>query len=170
MHVAVAPVTAANELHPGERIGFVDGSTERVSTFSGNHIGIVDPFLQTSVKPEQQFWMWLNPGSITSLRHDWTHPAFEPQADVATGIDALRLASEKWMRAWAVEHTPGNYYGESEEIDEDVAYEFAIDAGRETHIGPYEDARDHIDDEWWDHWQNITGENPHRGSYFSCSC
>ena len=77
------------------------------------------------------------------------------------------------MREWAVKHTPGNYYNDDDEtVDRDVAYEFAIEAGRENHIGPYEDARDHIDNEWWDHWENITGERAggRRGAYFSCSC
>lgn len=38
------------------------------------------------------------------------------------------------------------------------------------HIGPYEDARDYIDDTWWTHWETITGARGERGSYFSCSC
>lgn len=62
-----------------------------------------------------------------------------------------------------------DYYGDGER-SEDAAYAAAIAAGREHHIGPYEDARDYIDNEWWAHWEIITGERGDRDSYFSCSC
>jgi hypothetical protein len=40
------------------------------------------------------FWMFLKPGTITGLRHEWTHPAFEPQP-LPTN------ESEKWLREFA---------------------------------------------------------------------
>jgi len=69
IHVAVAPVTAAERLLPGMPCGLAG---TRV-----NPIGIVDPFLKDMVEPAQEFWLFLYPNTITSLRHDWTHPAFE---------------------------------------------------------------------------------------------
>jgi hypothetical protein len=27
------------------------------------------------VKEGEEFWMFLPPGSVTGLRHEWTHPA-----------------------------------------------------------------------------------------------
>jgi hypothetical protein len=62
-------------------------------------IGIVDPFLKGIVHPGQHFWMMLYPNTITSLRHDWTHPAFEPKASVP-GIDQV-AESERWLHDFA---------------------------------------------------------------------
>lgn len=162
IHVAVAPVTAAHNLRPGEHVGFTGKMVGR----DAKHIGIVDPFLAVNVKAGQSFWLFLYPGSITSLRHDWSHPSFigcvkeeRPQSD-----------SEKWMRAWAMRHMGEDYYGDGEHKSEDAAFQCAIQSGHDLYVGPYESTRDHIDDEWWNHWEIITGEKGKRGEYFSCSC
>lgn len=98
IHIAIAPVVAAERLYPGQEIGFVTSSTERVGA-SGTHIGIVDPFLKAPVYPEQRFYMMLFPQTITSLRHEWTHPAFS--AVEAENAKPDKSASEKWLREHA---------------------------------------------------------------------
>jgi hypothetical protein len=162
IHIAVAPVVAARTLKPGSRIGLAEDG--RADNLAEKDIGIVDPFLAAPVKPGDRFFMFLFPNTIRSLRHEWTHPAFrenDPARD--------KSRSEKWMRAWAMEHVSENYYGEGS-LSENDAYAFAIRAGHDLHIGPYESARDTIDTEWWGHWEAITGERGQRGEYFSCSC
>lgn len=99
IHIAVAPVIATVKLYPGQHIGLVLNDSTR-ATPCNNPIGIVDPFLNVPVYPEQRFWMFLYPQSITSLRHDWTHPAF--------GVPPCgsKDESEKWLRAYAVSMNP----------------------------------------------------------------
>ncbi|HEY7426992.1 MAG TPA: hypothetical protein VH682_22345 [Gemmataceae bacterium] len=80
IHIAVAPVTAAHRLAPGQHVGLVqEGNPERVGPCDRN-IGVVDPFLKGEVEPGQRFWLFLYPGTITGLRHVWTHPAFTAAA------------------------------------------------------------------------------------------
>ena len=80
IHIAVAPVTAAELLRPGQHVGFVrSGDLETVGPCA-SPLGIVDPFLSGAVEPGQRFWLFLYPNTITGLRHVWTHPAFTAAA------------------------------------------------------------------------------------------
>lgn len=79
IHVAVAPVTATCVMKPGTWCEFAQaGNTELVTTATGDNpvVGVVDPYLAHEVGPGDRFWLFLLPGSITGLRHIWTHPAF----------------------------------------------------------------------------------------------
>lgn len=93
IHIAVAPVRAMENLKPGTWLTWhVQGNTEQVVACNPTRaIGIVDPFLTQSIKEGQYFWMLVKPNTITSLRHEWEHPAFD---------DARGLA-EFWIREFA---------------------------------------------------------------------
>lgn len=58
VHVAVLPMLAVRVMQPGEHLAD----------------GIVDPYLRNPVLPGQWFYLCLFPGTVTSLRHVWTHP------------------------------------------------------------------------------------------------
>jgi hypothetical protein len=170
IHLAVEPVIAGVRLRPGERVKIEEG----FGVPAGHDAtGIVDPFLSDLVQSGQRFWFVVLPRTITSLRHVWSHPSFPEEATFHDDADEHyvtdKAASEAWMRKWAMEHVSENYDGDyGEKVSEDDAFAFAIHAGEEESIGPYEDARDYIDHEWWTHWEAITGK---RGkAYFSCSC
>ena len=99
IHVAVLPVVAAEDLRPGDEVGFVYGSTELVrrrdSSYDLKPIGIIDPFIDLwHPRKGERCFMFLFPGTITGLRHEWVHPA----------VDGVRLAAnehEKWLREFA---------------------------------------------------------------------
>jgi hypothetical protein len=163
VHIAVAPVEAVHFMEAGTHVGLDEfGCASALE----KPIGIVDPFLESPIKKGERFWLFLYPNTITSLKHVWTHPAFEDQPS----LGSAKSASEDWMRAWALEHMSEDYYGDGEKLRPEVAYENAIEAGHSHSVGPYEDARDHIDSEWWSHWETITGQRGNREEYFRCAC
>lgn len=169
IHIAVTPVICgAEELIPGQRIGFIEpGNTERVGSHAEHRIGIVDPFLTRNVFLGQRFWMFLLPNTITSLRHDWTHPAFEASAVPGRPISA----SEVWLRnlADSVEIT----YSRLMRGAEDWLASKRNGEWGEYITGGSEMEGTMVPDEFWNHYENVTGKKvaeEHRGSFFSCSC
>lgn len=172
IHLAVEPVVAGHVLSPGQRVK-IDGGYAVAAAHDAT--GIVDPFLIGLVQSGQKFWFVVLPRTITSLRHVWSHPSFPEEATYHSEADehyvaANKAASEAWMRKWAMEHVSYDYYGDRGRVSEAEAFAFAIQAGENTHIGPYDRARAHIDNEWWGHWETITGKPGQRGEYFSCGC
>lgn len=83
IHVPVAPVVAGQLLKPGEHVGFGDdglmyrwgGLVVRIS----KTIGVVDPYRESDVQQGGRFWLLLYQGTVTSLRHVWSHSAFAPK-------------------------------------------------------------------------------------------
>ncbi len=177
IHVAVAPVKATEMLWPGQPVRLVPGYEDQAqAAIRGvDAIGIVDPFLTEGVFPGQCFWMFLLPGTITSLRHDWTHPAFaEASAATATAAAAPTSAkeeSEAWLRAFVARSDCPDY-------------ETVVAAACAMAHDPHEwdryylhfsgmDAHGNIPPEFWDHMEVVTGRKflpEGRPEYFSCSC
>lgn len=168
IHVAVAPVRAGERLEPGDRINFEPNGTVGLSSAP---IGIVDPFLPEAVEEGERFWMYLFPGTITSLRHDWTHPSFTAESKVD------REGSEMWLKAFVDRQGLPPYedliaLATGRELvgrDEHGNYGAAIDGDTFTIYG--RDAYGEIPDEFWNHVEIVTGMRfPIRPKYFRCSC
>ncbi len=180
IHIAVAPVVAISRLAPGQDIGFMESDNQVLVGICDKPIGIVDPFLYRMVFKDQKFWMFLYPNTITSLRHDWTHPAFESvqSADKGTSLES----SMKWMENFAAEHHYfPNYYtdGETsvpytaEEIINHVT-DFLKTGDRYVQQGS-ESLRDCTNSaEFWRHYERITGNDPgddaRKEVPFCCTC
>src|SRR6185369_1232252 len=79
IHIPVMPVRAQEKLYPGQEISVLAGTDSVYRTTKGGDpaVGIVDPLLAGPVFAGERFWMWVFPNTITSLRHDWTHPVFD---------------------------------------------------------------------------------------------
>lgn len=166
VHIAVAPVTAGETLRPGDRIGFT-GNAHTVGK-DADIIGIVDPFLLRAVMKGDQFYMFLLPNTITSLRHEWTHPAFEKEDEIATyepTFMKLRgpTAEQEWVSEFA-NRINTNYE------DLMAAAKKYLETGEYfCQGGDFEG--EYISEEFWDKYEAITNEESgDRGSFLTCSC
>lgn len=168
IHFALAPVIADTNLRPGQRIGLVDGTTNRAcaaleTVESVKCRGIVDPFLTAPVPKEGRFWMFLLPNTVTGMRHQWEHPAFGPEKP-----SDKQSFSEMWLRNYAAKH---NCYDEPE-----AAYVRLVDGlksgelyfrGSDLHgIGDLDEPEDLAE-----HAHAVLGFRPDWSRFeFSCSC
>lgn len=177
LHIAVIPVVAANSLFPGDKVALVPGTINRVlAAFAADSIGVIDPFLTQIVAPGQTCWLYLNPGSITSLRHDWTHPAFE-SVEAVEEAKPDRAASEAWLRNFCdsadcpgfdavMQGIQGNFENESPEYYSSGGF---IDSDCLHFSG--RDAHGEIPPEFWTHAEIYLGMKLQcKPPYFSCSC
>lgn len=165
IHVAVAPMEAAEVLYPGQRIGIYNG----LALASAHSIGIVDPFLESRVMKGERFWMFLFPGTVTSLRHEWKHPHFDtfPEPPAPAGKEE----SKQWMEKFASD------IGWNSEQVIDLATR-ALDYGEIFTQQDSQNMRDTFYDnqeDFWKHYQAITGRVVSQKEQddtfvFSCSC
>ena len=86
IHIATIPLVALETLSPGQHIGI--NQNFKASSVANKHIAIVDPFLKQPVLAGQKFWGFMYPGSIESLRHDWTHPDIRDDRQVLDAFAA----------------------------------------------------------------------------------
>jgi hypothetical protein len=166
IHIAVAPVEAAHNLSPGARVQLApDGRAVQGS----KPIGIVDPVLELPVSAGEKFWLFLFPGTITALRHDWTHPAFTQipccrEDNLATGAHVKtpqQSSAELWLRKFADDNLA---HFEELIAEARTAGEFCF--GSDT---PYDEI-----DEFWRQLEIFTGQQfglDHRErTSFRCAC
>ncbi len=159
IHVAIMPAVASQELHPGMRVGLLHKNWARFCSGRGA-VGIVDPFLTKPVQPTEQFWLFLFPGTITSLRHDWSHKMVD---------DAARANPQHPSAVWMRDYADGL----------DLTYEELLDGARawirsgQYLLGGSNLEGERVPPEFWDHYEAVTGtEVPERSreSFFTCSC
>lgn len=171
VHIAVAPVVAGMCLNPGEHIGFTsEGDAYTVVTNAKKLLGIVDPFLDVAVNEGDKFYMFLYPQTITSLRHEWTHPAFEAEEEMAEYLPTFHklkgaVEEEKWVAEFA-ERIGTNYNALM-----DAAHNYLKHGDYFVQGGDFEGFS--IPDEFWEKYEAITREKIaeyDRGSFLSCSC
>lgn len=152
IHVSVAPVKALHVLLPGQRVGLT--ATGLASSKAKPILGVIDPFLEDPVLPSQECWLFLLPGAVTGLRHDWYHPAFPgTPPEVASSPaappspDPVEVESSfEWLQNWA--------------RSVDLSYHQAKDAAalyvKDGSIC-YSANTSWVDPEFWDHYERVAG-------------
>jgi hypothetical protein len=172
IHIAVVAVVCdASSLSPGDDVHVMlhDGEYVAVHPIPEQPaVGIVDPFLKCRVMKGDRFWLFVYPNTITTLRHQWTHPAFAPETPSAPDLTTAqqREAAQKYLCAFASEWSM-DY---QEMIDGAISGAGITARGQDAHWSDVEDGGD----EFWRSLEIVTGkrfDRDHReNTYFSCSC
>lgn len=138
IHVALAPVVAAatERLQPAQHVGLIDSET---ATANGPHVGIVDPFLTGPVMPGERFYLMLYQNTVTGMRHEWRHPAFDAFAISRARIRIGEIAAgegmdEEAFMAIASAGVAGEYYrlGSDIELPGDFWANYEIVTGKKV--------------------------------------
>ena len=160
IHIAIAPVVAKMVLRPGQHVG-IDGTTE-------NPIGVVDPYLKARVRMGERFWMFLYPNTITGLRHEWKHPAFEP---TTISVPEHQTKSHEWIanHAEALDLTVNALMGYAERWLSSINEwgDYTVQMGSEQWRDDFRPT------EFWHHYEVVTGKvvpQEKKQSFFCCSC
>jgi hypothetical protein len=174
VHIAVCPVRCTEHFLPGEHVGIKDGKAIKNRGGSVECVGILDPFMPHCMVGDEYVFVFLYPGSITSLRHEWTHPKIDaPIALVAAAPAPVndRAVSEAWLRQYA--KRVNSYFADNgdqayETLMEDIRGGTITYHGTDMHsFGELQDA-----DELQHHASIVLGRQVNWGEfeYFSCSC
>lgn len=95
IHCPIISAVAKMNLNVGTPVVILEsGEAEQSDFFS--YVGIVDPFLKAYVQKGEQFWVWVKPGSISSLTHKWTHNRIPDVAEVVPEKEAARVRLEEF--------------------------------------------------------------------------
>lgn len=160
IHVAIAPVIAAERLPHGSAVAWAPGqegtAVINVPWDHPNKLGIVDPFRTGFVNAGERFWLFLMPNTVTSLRHEWTHPAFTTQAPVEQ----------------KAEPTEAQILAAVEQACNKLGYDFDSYNGEITICRGDGDRDD--DPRVWEYAEDILGTAIpsvyRRTAYFTCAC
>lgn len=168
IHIAIFPGIAGEELVAGEHVGL---SSDDGKTFNkkAKPVGIVDPFLRGRVKVGEQFWVFLYPNTVTSLKHNWSHPDFENDIPEENIFSQLKnFESRKWLEQFATDI--GLSY-------EELMTAAADSVKSEDEWGTY--VTIHVDtpydklEEFWKHYAKVAYiklPEKYGKNFFSCSC
>jgi hypothetical protein len=184
IHIAIMPVVCGEDyMRAGEEVGLVYGTSNvvkhKASVYGQAVIGVIDPFLTTDmVRKGDVVWCFLKPGTITGLRHEWTHPGIDNQQPPAN-------ESEKWLRhfaeKWCFDYDEMIGIASNGSVKESFNIpglpehtfdnEYITARGRDLH-SRQELGEDY--DLFWQHMEALTGKKfdaPHREKVgWSCSC
>lgn len=164
IHLAVEPCIAGERLNPGLHVGIVDG---KAVLNPKKYVGIVDPFLTNPIQAGERFWLIVYPRTITSLRHVWSHPDFEPAKELPTApipTDPVEI-SKAWIANFA-DQIRQHPEALMDAADTWVHYQDYTYDNSERY-------KDHWDKfpEFWTHYEVVRGVKvSSKESFFTCSC
>jgi len=106
VHVACMPIQLQHDSKPGTHVGI--NSEGKADTSVSQTIGILDPFIDEEyLNVGDWVWLMLYPRTITSLRHEWTHPVVDTVKIEDTLYDAQEASKQ-----WILDYIVGGGFGE----------------------------------------------------------
>jgi hypothetical protein len=165
IHVAIVPVTAGEPVKPGQHVGLIKSDGKTIGR-ADDPIGIVDPFLRSTVQEGQSCYLCLYQNTVTGMRHVWEHPSFKDEAPLVVETTSEELSIARDYVCELAEEVGSNY---QELMDGAAKY---LNCGSYLY-GGYQMEGTSVPDEFWDHYEVLTGTkvpSDSRGSFFSCSC
>lgn len=166
IHIAVAPVIANEFLKPGEHIGIVKVENDKYYVGkTPTKIGIVDPYLGENVPKGKWFWLFLYPNTVTSLRHEWTHPSFKGDARNEKVKESI-----EWLTRFANRVLDISYAELIDALDKYVQHGQQYCLSFDTPDECWSQKR-----EMWSHYEIVTGktlseDDRDDGYVFRCAC
>lgn len=163
IHIAIMPAIAERNMRPGDHVGVTGkrGNDYLVET-ECNTIGIINPFAVGSINKGERIWVMLYPGTIQSLRHDWTHT----EIDAITSRPYPQLSDEEYRR---LEQIASNCGGLTVQELIDAAQNYQQTGDYLSEGGRFEGC--YVGEDFWRLYDLITGSRAiDRHSFFSCSC
>ena len=174
IHIAIMPCIAAENVYAGDEVGILLGTLNQIkrrpSAYGLKPIGIVDPFLieYRTINIGERCWVFLFPGTITGLRHEWTHPGIldtiQPKVTLSD-----REEAEAWLHSFAYKWNFDYASMIAEAQDKDG---YIVAKGIDIHSRS--ELADGDEELFWKHIGTLTGrkyDESHRENFgWSCSC
>jgi hypothetical protein len=174
VHIAVMPVTLGGDTwyRPGDSVRLLkDGKTVRACDADNPQcLGVIDPFIVSDeIVGGDRVFVFLKPGSITGLRHEWSHPLVSPP--LSPGHETAMKVADKLTL------TPQRELIENFADNIDLPYDDLMGAAADfQRTGSYlTDGTKFegisVPDGFWEAYEFITGTQvSNKNSFFSCSC
>ena len=106
VHIAMMSAVASEEIRPGDGVAIVPYSGGLICEChkaAEACIGVADPFIVRHVREGQRCWVFLRPGTVAGMRHEWTSSLVDPGPPNGSEPQLPRSPAETWLREFARE-------------------------------------------------------------------
>lgn len=161
VHVAITPVVIMyDDPKPGDKVDLqlmIDGTIHaHKPAVVYDFMAVLDPYIAYIYKRSTCYAM-MRPGSIKTLRHEWTHPKLNTSKDKDEAVARLRAFAKSVERSYEIIMEGAENY---------VKHGSTVFGGSEFDCVDFPVS-------FWDDYEMVTGlvvEEKDRGYFFSCSC